>query len=255
MSPLRISIYAVVAVAVGLAAWLAFVLLYEGGPAVVEKDELIGNLTPGRVLYIKWGDYQSERITPCGPPHPETVIGESWWEVRPDGLFSGVDAVRGTDGRLLVYIKSAGSEAESIDVATGQRMYYSSIAGSAESLAGWIGHAWDRPGSIEEDGYEFKGHSELNGRESLVYEATLVDDWDREERINRMEFPEDQPILFRSSIYDVGQGGQRTLSREHTFLEYQVLPEGSKVPTIEVPPPTHPVDPEECPDFHLESPP
>ena len=251
MSPLRVLICVGVVLALGLAAWLAFVLLYEGGPAVVEKDELIGNLTPGRVLYIKWGDYQSERITPCGPPHPETVIGESWWEVRPDGLFSGVDAVRGTDGRLLVYIKSAGSEAESIDVATGQRMYYSSIAGSAESLAGWIGHAWDRPGSIEEDGYEFKGHSELNGRESLVYEATLVDDWDREERINRMEFPEDQPILFRTAAYDVGEGGQRTLMQQHTFLEYHVLPEGSTVPNIDVPPPTHPADPEDCPDMDM----
>ncbi len=53
-SPLRVSIYVVVAVGLGVAAWLAFVLFDEGKPALQGKDELIGGLTPGRVLYIKW---------------------------------------------------------------------------------------------------------------------------------------------------------------------------------------------------------
>ena len=39
---------------------------------------------------------------------------------------------------------------------------------------------------------------------------------------------------------------------KHTFLEYHVLPEGSTVPNIDVPPPTHPADPEECPDMDME---
>ena len=51
--------------------------------------------------------------------------------------------------------------------------------------------------------------------------------------IGRMEFVEEKPILFRTSSYDVGEGGQRTLVNQHTFLEYRVLPEGAVVPTID----------------------
>ena len=231
-----------------MAAWLVFVLLVEGEPALQGKDELIGGLTPGRILYIKYEEYIAERITPCGPPHPQTVIGEGWWEVRADGLFNGVDVVRGPEGELLTYIESAGNESESVDVVTGQRAYYPFIAGSTKGIAGWIESVWELPMSIEEDGYEFKGRSELNGRDSLVYEETLVD-WNGEKSVRGMEFVEEKPILFRQSIYDVGEGGERTLVDQHTFVEYRVLPEGAVMPTIEVPPPTHPVDPEECPDM------
>ena len=214
------------------------------------KDELIGSLVPGRVLYIKYEEYMAKRITFCGPWQPETVIGEGWWEVRADGLFNGVDVVWGSEGELLTYIESAGKESESVDVATGQRMYYPFVAGSAKDIAGWIESVWELPVSIEEGGYEFRGRSELNGRDSLVYEETLVD-WDGEKSVRGMEFVEKKPILFRSSIYDVGEGEERTLVDQHTFLEYRVLPEGAVMPTFEVPPPTHPVDPEECPDMDM----
>ena len=57
-SKARVSICIVVAVALGLAAWLAFALLDEGKPALQEKDELVGSLTPGRILYIRWEEFQ-----------------------------------------------------------------------------------------------------------------------------------------------------------------------------------------------------
>ena len=132
--------------------WLAFGLLDGGKPALQGKDELIGSLTPGRVLYIKYEEYIKERITPCGPPHPQMVIGESWREVKADGLFSGIGVVRGPEGELLTYIEWAGNESESVDVATGQRVYYPVVMGSAKSLAGWIEGIWKLPMSIEEDG-------------------------------------------------------------------------------------------------------
>ena len=250
-SPLRISIYVVVAVGLGLAAWLAFVLFDEGKPALQGKDELIGSLTPGRIMYIRWEQFQEPRITFCGPDHPERRIGESWWEVGADGLFSGVSVVRGPDGQLLTYMEITSGEVEYTDVATGHRMYYGSPSPSAEGHAGWIESIWDRPASIEEDGYLFKRRSELNGHASLVYEEMWVDERDGGEKIRGMEFVEEQPLLFRSSSYEVGEGGQRTLVSEHRFVEYRVLPEGSIVPTIEVPPPTHPADPEECPDMDM----
>ena len=61
----------------------------------------------------------------------------------------------------------------------------------------------------------------------------------------------EKPVLFRQSLFDVGEGGQRTLVIQHAFVEYRVLPEGAVAPTIEVPPPTHPADPEECPDMDM----
>lgn len=251
-SPLRISIYVVVAVGLGLAAWLAFVLLDEGKPALQEKDELVGSLTPGRILYIRWEQFQDPRITFCGPDHPERMIGESWEKVGADGLFSGASVVRGPDGQLLTYMEITSGEVASTDVATGHRMYYGSPSPSAEGLAGWIGAIWDQPASIEEDGYLFKGRSELNGHASLVYERTVEPPYgDAIKNMRRMEFVEDQPILFRQSLFDVMGEGERTLASEHTFLEWRVLPEGSTVPSIEVPPPTHPADPEECPNMDM----
>ena len=241
----------VVVVALGLGAWLVFALVDGGKPALQGKDELIGSLTPGRVLYIKYEEYIEERITFCGPEQPQTVVGESWEEVGVDGLFSGVAVVRGPDGQLLTYMEIASGEVESTDVATGQRMYYGSASPSAEDVAGWVEAVWEFPVSILEDGYTFEGRSELNGRDSLVYEETWVDSWDGGKHIRRMEFVEEKPILFRSSSYDVGEGGQRTLVDQHTFVEYRVLPEGAVAPTIDVPPPTHPADPEECPDMDM----
>ena len=263
----RISIYVVVVVVLGLSVWLAVILLSGGSPASVEvmaslarqeKEELIGSLSPGRILYIRSEQFPGAGTIFCVlESHSQRVIDESWWEVGADGVFGGISVLRGLDGRLVAYLESTSGAVVYTDVATGWQVSYDFNL-TAKSLAGWIEAIWDLPASIGEDGYTFKERSELNGRNSLVYERPPVSEspyGDGRETLWRMEFVEDQPILFRSSIYDVGQGGQRTLSREHTFLEYQVLPEGSKVPTIEVPPPTHPVDPEECPDFHLESPP
>ena len=130
----RVLICAGVVVALSLGAWLVFGLLEGGEPALQGKDELIGSLVPGRVLYIKYEHYQDERISFCGPEQPQTAIGESWWKVGADGLFSGVDVVRGPEGELLTYIESTGNESESVDVATGQRMYYPFVAGSAKTL-------------------------------------------------------------------------------------------------------------------------
>ena len=177
-------------------------------------------------MYIKWEEFQDPRITFCGPDHPERRIGESWWEVGVDGLFSGVSVVRGPDGQLLTYMEITSGEVEYTDVATGHRMYYGSPSPFAEGHAGWIESIWDRPASIEEDGYLFKGRSELNGHASLVYEEMWVDERDGGEKIRGMEFVEEQPLLFRSSSYEVGEGGQRTLVSEHRFVEYRVLPEG-----------------------------
>ena len=227
-----------------MGAWLVFVLLVGGEPALQGKDELIGGLTPGRILYIKYEEYIAERITPCGPPHPQTVIGESWEQVGGDGLFSGVAVSRGVDGQLLTYMEITSGEVEYTDVATGQRMYYGSPSPSAEGVVSWVKAFWEHPPSVMDDGYTFEGRSELNGRDSLVYENEL----DGGKYIHRMEFVEEKPILFRSASYDVGEGGQRTLVNQHTFVEYRVLPEGAVMPTIEVPPPTHLADPEECPD-------
>ena len=238
-------------VALGLAAWLTFELLDEGRPALQGKNELISSLTPGRVLHIRSEEYRRERITFCGPEHPDRLTGESWEEVGVDGLFSGVAVSRGPDGRLLAYMEITSGEVEYMDVATGHRMYYGSPAPSVDNQVAWIEGIWDLPDTIVDDGYLFKGHSELNGHGSLVYEKALVDDWDGKERIWGMEFPEDYPILFRSTLYEVGEEGERTLDNQHTFLEYRVLPEGAVVPTIEVPPPTHPADPEECPDMDM----
>lgn len=247
----RIWICAGVVVALGLVAWLVFGLFDGGRPALQGKDELIGSLVPGRVLYIKYEEYIEERITFCGPEQSQTVVGESWEEVGVDGLFSGVAVVRGPDGQLLTYMEITGGEVESTDVATGQRMYYGSASPSAEDVALWTRAVWKRPASMMDDGYTFEGRSELNGRDSLVYEETWTDSWDGGKNVRGMEFVEEKPILFRQSIYDVGEGGQRTLVNQHTFLEYRVLPQGAVVPIIEVPPPTHPADPEECPDMDM----
>ncbi len=242
----------VVAAALSLAAWLAFAWFDEGKPALQEKDELVGSLTPGRIMYIKWEEFQDPRITFCGPDHPERMIGESWEEVGADGLFSGVAVSWGPDGQLLTYMEITSGEVEYTDVATGHRMYYGSPKPSAEGHAGWVESIWELPTFLEEDGYVFKGGSELNGHASLMYERTLEPPYgDAIENISRMEFVEDQPILFRESLFDVMEEGERKLVSEHTFLEYRVLPEGSVVPTIEVPPPTHPADPEECPDVDM----
>ena len=248
--PLRISLCVGVAVGLGLGVWLVFVLLNEDEPVLQGRDELVGGLTPGRVLYVKYEEYRRERITFCGPPHPDRLTGESWEEVGVDGLFSGVAVVRGLDGQLLTYMEITSGEVEYTDVATGHRMYYGSPGPSADSQVAWIEGIWDWPETILEDGYTFKGRSELNGHESLMYEETLVNR-DGKESIRGMEFPEDYPILFRSTLYEVGEGRERRLKSEHTFVEHRVLPEGSTVPTIEVPPPTHPADTEECPDMDM----
>ena len=247
----RILICVAGVVALGLAAWLVFVLVDGSKPALQGKEELVGGLTTGRVLHIRWEEYQRERITFCGPEHPDRLTGESWEEVGADGLFSGVAVSRSPDGHLLAYMEITSGEVEYMDVATGHRMYYGSPSPSADSQVSWIEGIWDWPETIVDDGYLFKERSELNGHDSLVFEKALVDDWDSKERIWGMEFPEDYPVLFSSASYTVGEGGERRLESEHTFVEYRVLPDGSTVPTIDVPLPTHPADPEECPDMDM----
>ena len=114
-SRVRVSILVVVAVGIGLGAWLVFMLFDGDEPALQGKDELVGGLTPGRVLYVKYEEYIAERITPCGPKHPQMVIGESWEEVEVDGLFSGVAVSRSPDGQLLAYMEITSGEVEYTD--------------------------------------------------------------------------------------------------------------------------------------------
>ncbi len=235
----------------GLAVWLS-ITYFSGGSAVTaaelsdraeqEKQALIDSVAEGRVLYIKFEDYDRDRIGLGPSDYPKAVIQESWTTVGLGGAFEEtIGTTRSLDGELIGH-----SHLED-----GVLVYSDLIADAYEEfeVEGYWGSidtftaSWGLPKFVDERGFRFVDRGELSGWDTLVYELARPAESPSNvrnglRRFSRLEFVEDRPILMRESSYGVEDDGEEVLLRSTALVQYEVLPLGSAPPDIDVALPT-----------------
>ena len=236
---------AMAAAALFLCLWLMSGCGGGQGPAL-DKDEMVSSLTEGRILYMKYEDYEQVRLS-MDPErgHPQHVIDENWFLVGPGGSQgSGVGKLWDMGGNLLAY---TGPNAEGHLIYTEldsggqiQMTFETEEEGSGATLVAWVESLWSPVESwLDDSGYEYVADGELMGWASTIYERAYTSEWrePRGQRLDRMEFVKDSPALNNFSRLSIGDDGQETLLESQTLVEVRVLPEGAALPEVPDPGP------------------
>ena len=240
----------VLAVLLGVGVWLA--IAYWGGTspptaaqqraaAQQDKQALVDGLAQGQILYIRSEDYSRIRLGPLGQrDYPQRVIDETWVVVGSDGATeTSISTMRDLDGELIGYSVLKDGVNTFSDLISG--VYFDMPMGIGLGYAEWVKGRWDITSitnRMEAKGFNFVRQGELGNQVSLIFERSRPAEQGDEASVSRLEFVEYRPFLRRSARYEVDEQGQETLLREHAFLEYRVLPEGSTFPDIDVDLPT-----------------
>ncbi len=213
----------------GAGAWIGVSQFSGNRPATAaemaqtiqqNRSALIDGIRAGQPLYYKSEEY----LASPGMGYPQWTIAETWLVAGSDGLIS--DAVsKNSDrqGNLLGYGFRQNGANFYTDVATGFtfELPLDWTTPIADSFAAF----WDGL-QIQKAGTEFKGRGTLNTRTSLVYERSVP----AEESYVKTEIVEDNPLLFRSSIYKGSSAKPANLIRQDGIDEYRLLPVGSALP-------------------------
>ena len=235
---------AMAAAALCLCLWLMSGCGGGPGPAL-DKDELVSSLTEGRILYMKYEDYRQVRLSMDGGEHPQDAIIESWLLVGPGGAQGpGVAKVWDLEGNLLSY-SAPNAEGHSVTTepdsgAQIQLTFETGEGGSGATLAAWVESLWSPVESwLNDSGYKYVADGELMGRASAIYELAYTSEWvePRGQRLDRMEFVKDSPVLSKRSRLAIGDDGQETLLESQTLVEIRALPEGASFPEFPDPGP------------------
>ena len=246
----RVMVAAFVAILLGVGVWLA--IAYWGGTspptaaqqraaAQQDKQALVDGLAQGQILYIRSEDYRKVRLGPLGQrDYLQRVIDETWVVIGSDGATeTSISTRRDLDGELIGYSELKDGVNTYSDLISG--VYFEMPMGIGLGYAEWVNGRWDITSitnRMEARGFSFVRQGELGNQVSLIFEQSRPAEQGDEASVSRLEFVEHQPFLRRSARYEVDEQGQETLLREHAFLEYRVLPEGSTFPDIDADLPT-----------------
>ena len=239
---------ATLALLIGFGVW--FVVSQSGEPTTVRASELVDTiqsdvadisvaLTNGQIFYYKTESFQTERAGPQGPTqYPSHVVFETWLKIDSSGLISNsATSMRDTDGTLLQYAIGNGSTLTQTDAETGDSFVFD-LAPDATTLNEWLQASTTRPQQLlTDDDYEFVGRGKKGDANTVIFEyeynaGVPTDGTSVAAGKVKLEFVEADPLLNSETHYVVGDSGGETMTETIATVEYQVLEEGSAMPTF-----------------------
>ena len=238
-------------IALGLMGLVAYLALSEGSISTVElstlarqqRDAVLDQVGQGKILHLRFEVYTKYDPSRISDPNsswvgPEYKLEEVWMGGGVDGQPSTYVATsRNLQGELLSLTQLSGDGLVSTWKPTGEQIVVDSEAGSVDA---WVRGMWELPSRQLAKGWSLVDHGQLNSRSSSIFEVQynpstdltaeqmaalgdFADPPEQPDRVQSVEFAEDMPLIWKSSIWILDENGTRTLTSERIVLEYELL--------------------------------